>query len=245
MNTSCDKRRLSLRVLELCGIFFPGHTHVWPIEICPVELILWKHHFVYSQGFSSKSNSVYLKPNKHTECFSDQLLLCITATNANLQPFAGSRIMYPVTSMLEIVSCLFWHPQIYKLKHNSNTAILTPFPHSYITNYSIICNLWLFFLTPAVSHVQQCEVITQDLTNDVLVFVWMYWSVLYLGRYLFLFRMAGLQAATLSLSLMPCLLFFASLAFLTAPLYWINSSCHSPCWQNNSNPTYSNTGKVG
>lgn len=111
---------------------------------------------------------------------------------------------------------------------------------------SIICNLWcLFFPTPAVPHVQHCEVITKDLTNDVLVFVWMYWSVVYLGRYLSLFRMAGLQAGTLSLSFMPCLLLFASLASLTAPLYWINSGCHFPCWWNNSNTAYNNTGKVG
>lgn len=44
--------------------------------------------------------------------------------------------------------------------------------------------------------------------NDVLVFVCWYWSVLYLGRYVSLFRMAALQAGTQSLFFIPCLLFF-------------------------------------
>lgn len=65
--------------------------------------------------------------------------------------------------------------------------------------------------------------------NDVLVFVCWYWSVLYLGRYVSLFRMAALQAGTQSLFFIPCLFSFASLASLTALLYWINSSCHFPC----------------
>lgn len=66
-----------------------------------------------------------------------------------------------------------------------------------------------------------------------------------LARYLSLFRLAGLQAGLLFLFFVPCLLLFASLTFLTAPLYWINSGCHFPCWWNNSNTTYNNMGKVG
>lgn len=54
-----------------------------------------------------------------------------------------------------------------------------------------------FPLTTTISQVHFCE----DLTNDVLVFVWMYWLALYFGRYLSLFRMAGSQAGTPSLSL--------------------------------------------
>ena len=144
----------------------------------------------------------------------------------------STRIMIQLINLWNYITCflfshiVFWKV-IYRLKHNGAPPLHT----LQIIANSIICNLWwLFFLTPAVSHVHHCEVITQDLTNDVLVFVWMYWSALYLGRYLSLFRMAGLQAGMLSLSFMPCLQFFASLASLTALLYWINSSCHFPCW---------------
>lgn len=65
-----------------------------------------------------------------------------------------------------MLTCCILHNSIYKPKHNGEILFILQMLLSVIYD--------VFFLTPAVSHVQQCEVITQDLTNDVLVFVQIY-----------------------------------------------------------------------
>lgn len=177
--------------------------------------------------------------NAYVERFSNQLLVYITATNADFQQQVAfisnlslNTFYFCNVKIVEFVKlchffCPFWCIIFLPTNVKSNTTEHFPFVYSVTIHHKLYLYFMMsFFLTTAVSQVHCCE----DLTNDVLVFVWTYWSVLYLGRYLSLFRMAGLQAGTPSFSFMPCPLFFASLASLTAPLYWINSSCHFPCW---------------